>query len=109
MNLETNIEKLQKKVEHNASKIEENTEKIKSNAYALGILREFKNDNKRYFVIIITILIMWFATIGYLVYVLNDIGVEETTTTETTTTQEIEDVDSIDDSYIINGDNYGKN
>lgn len=105
MNLESNIEKLQKKVEHNASKIEDNAERIKSNAYALGILREFKIDNKRYFAIIITILIMWFATIGYLVYVLNDIGTEEITTTETTS-QEVEDANN---SYIINGDNYGKN
>ena len=102
MDLQSNIEKLQKKVEKNADKIQDNTEKIKSNAYALGILREFKNDNKRYFVIIITILLMWFATIGYLVYVLNDIGSVETT-------QEVTDFDTINGNVVNNGDVNGEN
>jgi hypothetical protein len=44
---------------------------------------------------------MWFITIGYLVYVLNDIGIE-------TSTQEIQDIDTIENSNITNGDNYGE-
>ena len=50
---------------------------------------------------------MWFVTIGYLVYVLNDIGIEETTTE--TTTQEITDVDTIENSNIVTGDINGEN
>ena len=46
---------------------------------------------------------MWFATGCYLVYILNDMG-----TIEETTTQEITDVDSIDSSNIVNGDMNGK-
>ena len=46
---------------------------------------------------------MWFATIGYLVYILNDVG-----TIEEISTQEIEDVDTIENSNIINGDVYGQ-
>ena len=46
---------------------------------------------------------MWFATIGYLVYVLNDIGVIEETT------QEITDFDTINGNVVNNGDIYGEN
>ena len=45
---------------------------------------------------------MWFATIGYLAYVLNDIGTIETT-------QEISDVESIGGNVVNNGDVYGEN
>lgn len=51
---------------------------------ALELLSDYKKANKRQFVIIIVILIMWFLTIGYLVYLLNDIGTIETTTEEVT-------------------------
>lgn len=80
---------------------------VKEQSFAMDLLKDYKKQNKRLFAIILVILSMWFITIGYLVYILNDIETEEITTTETTT-QEIEDVDSIDNSYIINGDNYGK-
>lgn len=51
---------------------------------ALELLADYKKANKRQFVIIIVILVMWFLTIGYLVYTLNDIGTVETTTEEVT-------------------------
>lgn len=65
---------------------------------ALELLSDYKKANKRQFVIIIVILVMWFLTIGYLVYTLNDIGTIETST------QEIQDVESFDNSNIANGD-----
>lgn len=72
----TNLER----IESNSNKIDDNTEKIQRNSYALDILKDYKNENKRLFIIIIIVLIMWFLTIGYLVYVLNDIGtIEEST------------------------------
>lgn len=64
----------------------------------MELLSDYKKANKRQFIIIIVILVMWFLTIGYLVYTLNDIGTIETTS------QEISDVDSIDNSNIANGD-----
>lgn len=64
---------------------------------AMEMLEDYKKANKRLFVIIITILIMWFLTIAYLVHTLNDIGsVEESI--------EIQDVETIDNSHIKIGD-----
>ena len=75
-----------KQIEKNANKIEGNREKIQKNSYALDILKDYKNENKRLFIIIILIVIMWFLTIGYLVYILNDIGtIDETTITQDNT------------------------
>ena len=51
-------------------------------SFAMELLKDQRKQNKRLFVIILVILSFWFATIGYLVYVLNDIGVEETTITQ---------------------------
>lgn len=77
---------------------------IKEQSLAWEILQDAKKANKRQFIIILVILTMWFLTIGYLVYILNDIGVEETTST-----QEITDVETIENSNIANGDIYGEN
>jgi hypothetical protein len=67
--------------------IKEDVEKINSKveqvSFAYELLSDYKKQNKRQFIVILFILSMWFATIGYLVYVLNDIGViEETTVTQ---------------------------
>lgn len=74
---------------------------MEEQSFALDLLRDYKKQNKRQFIVILVILTMWFVTIGYLVYVLNDIG-----TIETTSTQEISDVDTIENSNVTNGDSY---
>ena len=56
---------------------------MQEESLAMSLLKDYKKQNKRQYIIILVILGMWFATIGYLVYVLNDIGTETTTTTET--------------------------
>lgn len=76
---------------------------MEEQSFALDLLRDYKKQNKRQFIVILVILTMWFVTIGYLVYVLNDIGVETTTTS-----QEINDVESIDNSNLVNGDYNGE-
>ena len=53
---------------------------LQEQSLALELLKDYKKQNKRQFVIILVILGMWFATIGYLVYIINDIGTETTTT-----------------------------
>ena len=53
---------------------------LQEQSLAMSLLKDYKKQNKRQFVIILVILGMWFATIGYLVYILNDIGTETTTT-----------------------------
>lgn len=74
---------------------------VKEQSLAMELLADYKKANKRQFIIILAILCMWFITIGYLVYVLNDIGTIETT-------QEISDVDTIENSNVTNGDMYGQ-
>lgn len=54
-------------------------EKLEHQNLATEIYSDYAKANKRLFVILIVVLCMWFSTIGYLVYVLNDIGVVETT------------------------------
>lgn len=70
---------------------------MEEKSLAKELIDDSKKTNKRQFIIILVILGMWFATIGYLVYVLNDI---ETTTD----TIDIEDVENIDNSHIKIGD-----
>ena len=63
-------------------KAQEELNELKEESFAMDLLKDYKKQNKRQFIIILIILTMWFATIGYLVYVLNDIGVIEETTQE---------------------------
>ena len=74
MNIDENIEKLERRIEHNANKIEYNAKSIEKNSYALNILKDYKEDSRRLFVILLIVLFMWIVTGGYLVYLLNDIG-----------------------------------
>ena len=67
---------------------------VREQSFTMELLKDFKKQNKRLFIIILVILTMWFSTIGYLVYILNDIGVEETA-------QEINDVDTIENSNTM--------
>lgn len=56
---------------------------VKEQSLAMELLEDYKKANKRQFIIILVILVMWFCTIGYLIYVLNDISSVETTETIT--------------------------
>ena len=78
---------------------------IQEHSFEMELLKDQKKQNKRQFIIILVILGMWFATNGYLVYILNDIG----TTTEETTTQEITDFDTINGNIVNKGDINGEN
>lgn len=77
---------------------------IEEESLAMSLLKDYKKVNERQFIIILVILVMWFATIGYLVYVLNDIG----TITEETTTQEVTDFDTINGNIVNKGDINGE-
>lgn len=74
-------------------------EEMQEESLAMSLLKDYKKQNKRQYIIILVILGMWFATIGYLVYILNDIGTETTTTEELI---DIDDVDNIENSNIHN-------
>ena len=106
------IEELKNRLEENTNRIianmnelhsheemiSNNYERIQRNSYALDILKDYKSENKRLFIILIIVLFMWFLTIGYLVYVLNDIGTIKDDTIE------VEGVQNIDNSHIKIGD-----
>ena len=70
---------------------------IKEESFAMELIKGCKQTNKRLFTIIIVILGMWFATIGYLVWLLNDIQ-------QIDNDIEIQDVEQIDNSHIKIGD-----
>ena len=72
---------------------------MQEESLAMSLLKDYKKQNKRQYIIILVILGMWFATIGYLVYILNDISTETTTTEELI---DINDVDNIENSHIHN-------
>lgn len=81
---------------------EKEIKKIKKESLAMEMVREsqekikpLEKANKRMFVLIIIILVLWFATIGYLVYVLNDIN-----TIENDKIIDINEVETIDKSNI---------
>ena len=50
--IDTNI----RKIDDNAQKIESNFEKIQQNSYALDILRDYKKENKRLFIVIVLLI-----------------------------------------------------
>jgi len=89
-------------IKEDIEKVENKMKAIQQESFAMELLKDARKTNKRMFVIIIVVLSMWFATIGYLVYLLNDIG------TTTTTTQEVSGIDTIGGSVVNNGDIYGE-
>ena len=80
-------------------------DEMKEQSFALELLSMQRRQNKRLFIIWIITFIAFIGLLGYTIWLLNDIGTEEITTT---TTQEISDIDTIDNTNIINGDNYGE-
>ena len=83
-------------------KVQEKIEVLQEESFAMSILSDYKKQNQRQFIIILVILALWFVTGFYLVYILNDTGVIEEST------QEINDVNTIENSNIANGDMYGQ-
>lgn len=76
---------------------------IQEQTFALEILSDYKKQYKRLFIIWIITFLALIGVSCYLIYLLNDIGVETTTTENTTTeTIDIDDVDNIQDSHIHN-------
>ncbi len=62
----------------------EEIQELKEQSFALDLLRDYKKQNKRQFVVILVILSMWFITIGLFVYYINTTGYEVVTETADT-------------------------
>lgn len=53
---------------------------IQEHSFAMELLKDARKTNKRQFIIILVILGMFTCLLGYTIWLLNDIGVETTTT-----------------------------
>lgn len=71
---------------------------------ATEMLHILKTQNKRLFIIWLVTFIAFIGLLGYTIWLLNDIG-----TIEETSNQEIQDVNTIENSNITNGDINGEN
>ena len=96
------LEHLEEKIKHNTDKIEHNSQKIHQNTGALEILKTFKSDSNKFFIMWVITFIALLGSLLYIVYLLNDIAVVETN-------QKINDVETIGGDIVNNGDINGNN
>lgn len=66
------------------------------------VKEQTERTNKRLVIVIIIILVLWGGTIGGFFYYVTNYGYEDTIETS----QEVDDIDTIENSYIINGGDY---
>ena len=72
---------------------------IKQESIAMEMLKDFKKQNQRLFIILVMAMVLLAGTFGYLVYILNDIGtIEETSSV---------DMEADGNNNYISGDNNG--
>ena len=62
------IENLEKKISSNAKKIENNAQQIYHNTGALEILKTFKSDSQKFFVMWLMTFISLLCAIGYIIF-----------------------------------------
>lgn len=62
--------------------IKKEFQEVKNQSFAMDLLNDYKKQNKRLFVIIIILIVAFMGLLAYTIYLLNDIGVVETTTQE---------------------------
>lgn len=80
--------------------VKKEVNELREKGFALSLLSDMKRQNKRMFIIIIVILAMFTALLGYTIWLLNDIGTIES---NEGLTQEISDINTINNSSISNG------
>ena len=78
MDTEKNIENLEKKIIDNLNKIENNSKKIHQNTGALEILKTFKADTNKFFIMWLITFFAFLSLLGYVIYLSNDISRVET-------------------------------
>jgi hypothetical protein len=68
------IEKLEEKINQNISRIEKNANKIHKNTGALEILKTFKADTNKFFIMWLITFLAFLSLLGYVIYLSNDIS-----------------------------------
>lgn len=86
MSLKEDIEELKMKAEE-----------LEKESFAMEILKDYKKQNLRLFIMWIITIIALIGVSCYLIYIMNDIGVSEEII-------DIQDVETIDNSHIKIGD-----
>ena len=71
MNLDKDIDNLVKKIDANANKIQNNEKRIHQNTGALEILKTFKSDSQKFFVMWLITFICLLASIGCIIFLLH--------------------------------------
>ena len=75
------INKRSKMLRDDIMAVKKEVKQIKEQSVAMELLRDARNTNKRLFVIWIITFIAFIGLLGYTIWLLNDIAVEETTET----------------------------
>lgn len=81
------------------NQVKKQLEEVRNDSITIELLRDQRKQNKRLFIIILILIVCWFLTGTYLIYIMNDIGV-----IETYDTIDIDNVEQIDNSHIKIGD-----
>lgn len=105
MDLEKNIEILEEKILDNLNRIENNSEKIHRNTGALEILKTFKADTNKFFIMWLITFFAFLSLLGYVIYLSNDISKVETQQVE----QDTEDGSNFYVGRDVNGETSSNN
>jgi len=84
---------------------------LREQSLAMEIYQDSKRANKRicfaFTIVIVMLIVGYFITVGLFLQYISTVGYEEEVSN--TKTQEMTDVDTIENSSIVNGDVYGDN
>ena len=105
MDVEKNIEILEEKILDNLNRIENNSEKIHRNTGALEILKTFKADTNKFFIMWLITFFAFLSLLGYVIYLSNDISKVETQQVE----QDTEDGSNFYVGRDVNGETSSNN
>lgn len=67
----------QSDVQKDVNEVRNTIEEIRNENFALEILRDYKKQNKRLFIVLMTVISMWFISVCAFVYYINTTGYEE--------------------------------
>ena len=91
--------------------MKQEVEEVKKQSFAMEMLKDSKRANKRicwsFSLVLMMLILAYFATVALFLRYINQI--EDVDIITNTKTQELSEIDSIQNSNIINGDMYGEN
>lgn len=67
------------KIREDVYDIKKELQEVKQESFAFSILSDYKRQNKRLFIALVIVLVMWFVTIGAFLYYIINVDYEEVT------------------------------